>query len=48
MGSNHAELRGSVLNPSNRRYAYNFGNPFSGTHFGAPLTAGVSLRVSFH
>ena len=29
-------LRGSVLNLFDRDYAYNFGNPFSGTHFGAP------------
>ena len=29
-------LRGAVLNLFDARYAYNFGNPFSGTHFGAP------------
>ena len=29
-------LRGSLLNLFDRAYAYNFGNPFSGTHFGAP------------
>ena len=28
------------------RYAYNFGNPFSGTHFGAPRSARVDLRIS--
>jgi outer membrane receptor for ferrienterochelin and colicin len=38
-------LRGAVLNLFDRRYAYNFGNPFSGTHFGAPRTASVSLQV---
>jgi outer membrane receptor for ferrienterochelin and colicin len=39
-------LRGSVLNLFDRAYAYNFGNPFSGTHFGAPRTAAVSLEVT--
>ena len=38
-------LRASVLNLFAARYAYNFGNPFSGTHFGAPRTASVTLRV---
>jgi outer membrane receptor protein involved in Fe transport len=38
-------VRASVLNLFGARYAYNFGNPFSGTHFGAPRTAAVSLRV---
>jgi outer membrane receptor protein involved in Fe transport len=38
-------LRASVLNLFDARYAYNFGNPFSGTHFGAPRTASVTLRV---
>lgn len=34
-----------VLNLLDARYAYNFGNPFSGTHFGAPRTVAVTLRV---
>jgi outer membrane receptor protein involved in Fe transport len=38
-------LRGSVSNLFGARYAYNFGNPFSGTHFGAPRTATVGVRV---
>jgi outer membrane receptor protein involved in Fe transport len=38
-------LRAAVLNLFDARYAYNFGNPFSGTHFGAPRTASVALRV---
>jgi len=38
-------LRGSLLNLFDRAYAYNFGNPFSGTHFGAPLTAAVGVQV---
>jgi outer membrane receptor for Fe3+-dicitrate len=36
-----------VLNLLDDRYAYNFGNPFSGTHFGAPRTVAVSFRVTF-
>jgi hypothetical protein len=36
-----------VLNVFNAAYAYNFGNPFSGTHFGAPRTFAVSLRLLF-
>ena len=38
-------LRVSVLNVTNRAYALNFGNPFSGTHFGAPRTFRVDLQV---
>ncbi len=38
-------LRGAVLNLFDARYAYNFGNPFSGTHFGAPRSASVTVRV---
>jgi outer membrane receptor protein involved in Fe transport len=38
-------LRAAVLNLFDARYAYNFGNPFSGTHFGAPRTASVAVRV---
>ena len=34
-------------NVTNQTYAYNFGNPFSGTHFGAGRRTGVSLRVGF-
>jgi outer membrane receptor protein involved in Fe transport len=36
-----------VLNLFDADYAYNFGNPFSGTHFGAPRSAAVSFRFSF-
>jgi outer membrane receptor protein involved in Fe transport len=36
-----------VLNLFDDRYAYNFGNPFSGTHFGAPRSVAVTLRVRF-
>ena len=40
-------LRGSVLNLFDRDYAYNFGNPFSGTHFGAPRTAALTVQATF-
>lgn len=40
-------LGASVLNAFNRRYAYNFGNPFSGTHFGAPRQFRVDVSGSF-
>jgi hypothetical protein len=39
-------LRGSLLNLFDDNYAYNFGNPFSGTHFGAPRTAAVGVQVN--
>jgi outer membrane receptor protein involved in Fe transport len=38
-------VRLTVLNVTNRAYAFNFGNPFSGTHFGAPRTALLELRL---
>ena len=38
-------VEAKVLNLFGARYAYNFGNPFSGTHFGAPRTATVAVRV---
>jgi outer membrane receptor for ferrienterochelin and colicin len=46
-GRQSATVRGTVMNIFDRRYAYNFGNPFSGTHFGAPRTASLSLRLAF-
>jgi outer membrane cobalamin receptor len=36
-----------ALNLFDDRYAFNFGNPFSGTHFGAPRTLAFALRVNF-
>ena len=39
------QLRAAGLNLFDWRYAYNFGNPFSGTHFGAPRTVAISVRV---
>ncbi len=38
-------IAASVLNAFNRAYAFNFGNPFSGTHFGAPRQIRADLRV---
>jgi len=40
-------LRVSVLNAAGTRWAYNFGNPFSGTHFGPGRTFQAGLRASF-
>ena len=37
----------SVLNFFDRRYAFNFGNPFSGTHFGAPRQFRLDATVNF-
>jgi outer membrane receptor protein involved in Fe transport len=36
-----------VNNVTDQTYAFNFGNPFSGTHFGPPRRIGASLRISF-
>jgi outer membrane receptor protein involved in Fe transport len=46
----HAEtsVRIGVMNLTNRDYALNFGNPFSGTHFGASRTVRAELRVGLH
>jgi outer membrane receptor protein involved in Fe transport len=38
---------GWLYNLTNQTYAFNFGNPFSGTHFGAPRRVGFSMRVTF-
>jgi len=38
-------VRVGVLNLTNRAYALNFGNSFSGTHFGAPRTMRAELRI---
>lgn len=40
-------LRVGVENIADRRYVYNFGNPFSGTHFGAPRRATVRATLEF-
>jgi hypothetical protein len=36
-----------VLNLFDADYAYNFGNPFSGTHFGARRSVAFSVRFAF-
>jgi outer membrane receptor protein involved in Fe transport len=36
-----------VTNLANQTYAFNFGNPFSGTHFGSPRRGGISLSLRF-
>jgi outer membrane receptor protein involved in Fe transport len=44
-GGHQISLRGSILNITGQRFAYNFGNPFSGTHFGAGRTFQIGLQV---
>ncbi len=44
-GRRSAVLRAAALNLFDARYAYNFGNPFSGTHFGAPRTLSLGVRL---
>jgi hypothetical protein len=39
-------LRVSLLNLTGARWAYNFGNPFSGTHFGPGRTLQISARLA--
>ena len=45
MGSATVEAGAEVLNLTDAAYAFNFGNPFSGTHFGPPRTFAFKLRV---
>lgn len=40
------EARLEALNLTNAAYAFNFGNPFSGTHFGASRSFAVKLRIA--
>jgi hypothetical protein len=40
------ELRLAVLNLTGDRWAYNFGNPFSGTHFGPGRTLQIRFRAA--
>ncbi len=46
-GTRTVHVRAAVLNLLDAEYAYNFGNPFSGTHFGAPRTVSLALRARF-
>jgi hypothetical protein len=39
-------LTGWVTNIGDQTYAFNFGNPFSGTHFGGPRRVGFSVRAN--
>lgn len=41
------EVRAALLNVTGRRWAYNFGNPFSGTHFGPGRTIQIGFRAAF-
>jgi len=41
-------VRIGVMNLTNRDYALNFGNPFSGTHFGASRTVRAELQIGLH
>jgi hypothetical protein len=38
----------SVQNIANKSFVYNFGNPFSGTHFGYPRLWSGGVRLVFH
>jgi hypothetical protein len=40
-------LQFDVLNFVDRRFAYNFGNPFESTHFGRPRQWSARVRLSF-
>jgi hypothetical protein len=46
-GDRAIDAQASLFNLFDHRYAYNFGNPFSGTHFGAPRTMSIGLRFRF-
>jgi hypothetical protein len=45
LGGNEFRVRAAILNLTGERFAFNFGNPFSGTHFGAGRTFQVGLQV---
>ena len=40
-------LQFDIRNLTNERFAYNFGNPFSGTHFGYPRLWSTRLKITF-
>jgi hypothetical protein len=40
-------LEANIENIFNHRFAYNFGSPFEGTHFGHPRLVGARLTVNF-
>ena len=43
-----ASIGFSIENMFDRKFAYNFGNPFEGTHFGIPRRWSGTLEFSFH
>lgn len=47
VGRAEVNLRVSLLNVTGARWAFNFGNPFSGTHFGPGRTLSAGVRVDF-
>lgn len=40
-------VEANIENIFNNRFAYNFGSPFEGTHFGHPRMAGARITMSF-
>ena len=44
-GSSEFSVRAAILNLTGEAFAYNFGNPFSGTHFGPGRTFQIGLQV---
>jgi outer membrane receptor protein involved in Fe transport len=46
-GGTELNLRAVLLNLAGEQFAYNFGNPFSGTHFGPGRTFQAGLEVRF-
>jgi hypothetical protein len=46
-GSRVVSAQFDVQNVADRRFAYNFGNPFSGTHFGHPRLLGGRVKFAF-
>ena len=43
--SSELSVRAAILNLAGQAFAYNFGNPFSGTHFGPGRTFQIGLQV---
>src|SRR4030095_6791945 len=43
-----SSIRFNIENLFDRAFAYNFGNPFEGTHFGIPRRWSGTLEFSFH
>jgi len=44
-GGNVVSVRAAILNLTGDEFAYNFGNPFSGTHFGPGRTFQIGVQV---